>query len=294
MDLGSSPSDYLVDKVRHSKMARFYDRCRQRLIYVRQEASADFWDKQWQEHRMADVIRSVSPRNRYLRIMKRFVSCSDGPILEGGCGLGQFVSAFSRAGYQCVGCDFASGTIKRIRQIAPELDVREADVRDLPFADSTFAAYWSFGVIEHFWEGYESILEEMYRVVKPGGYVFATFPFMSPLRWQKARLGLYKPYVDSVAPEGFYQFALNPQTVLEDFARAGFQHVLQLSLSGNHGLKEEIPITRPIIEWLQRHRHNHLICRVLDAALTFSFNPFSGHIRLCVFRKHPIAALVAA
>jgi SAM-dependent methyltransferase len=78
-----------------------------------------------------------------------------GLILEGGCGIGQMVHAFKWQGYNAVGIDFARRTIKRVKVAVPELDIRFGDVRNLPFRDGEIAGYWSFGVIEHFWEGYE-------------------------------------------------------------------------------------------------------------------------------------------
>ncbi len=64
-------------------------------------------------------------------------------------------------GYQSAGVDFAKETIERVKEIIPKLDVRVGDVRDLQFPDNYLTGYWSLGVIEHFWDGYYDILEEM-------------------------------------------------------------------------------------------------------------------------------------
>ena len=44
--------------------------------------------------------------------------------------------------------------------------------------------------IEHFIDGYDAILSEMYRVIKEGGYLFLTVPSMSIIRKVKAALGM--------------------------------------------------------------------------------------------------------
>lgn len=71
-----------------------------------------------------------------------------------------------------------------------------ADVRELPFAESTFDAIYSMGTIEHF-EETEQALRELVRVLKPGGTAIIGVPnrrdpFLRPLfvdvLW---RLGLY-------------------------------------------------------------------------------------------------------
>jgi len=63
-------------------------------------------------------------------------------------------------------------------------------------------------VIEHFWEGYNEILKEAKRVLKPKGYLFLTFPYMSPLRKFRANLGLYRilDFNNKSKNDDFYQF----------------------------------------------------------------------------------------
>jgi len=42
----------------------------------------------------------------------------------------------------------------------------------LKFPNNFFDGYWTLGVIEHFWEGYNQIIEEAKRVIKPGDIYF--------------------------------------------------------------------------------------------------------------------------
>ena len=60
-----------------------------------------------------------------------------------------------------------------------------ADVRDIPFADASFDAIYSMGTIEHF-DGTERAVEEMARVLRPGGRAIVGVPnrhdpFLRPL-----------------------------------------------------------------------------------------------------------------
>jgi len=54
-----------------------------------------------------------------------------------------------------------------------------SDVRKLNFPDHYFDGYWSLGVIEHFYKGYDEIIHKIYRVLHPGGFLFLTVPEMS-------------------------------------------------------------------------------------------------------------------
>ena len=90
-------------------------------------------------------------------------------VLEGGCGRANKVKALADAGFAAVGVDYAAESVELARQVYPGLDIQVGDVRMLPFPDGAFDGYWSIGVIEHFWAGYDDILREARRVLKPGG-----------------------------------------------------------------------------------------------------------------------------
>ena len=55
-------------------------------------------------------------------------------------------------------------------------------------AQESVDAYWSLGVIEHFFNGYKEIAEEANRILKNKGFIFLTFPSMNILRKQKQNL----------------------------------------------------------------------------------------------------------
>jgi SAM-dependent methyltransferase len=149
--------------------------------------------------------------------------------------------------------------------------VQLADVRDLPFEDAFFDGYWSLGVIEHFWEGYQKIQAEMRRVIKPSGFLFLTVPSMSPLRRLKAMLGAYRPLVDGELPlEQFYQFALSPEAVFDDFHSAGFEKVTFFGYDAVKGLKDEIRALKPVLQYIYDHpsRVGQLGSRAIETVMS--------------------------
>jgi ubiquinone/menaquinone biosynthesis C-methylase UbiE len=245
------------------------------LIFVGQGATADFWDKQWGDDFVKE-IKNVSDDTLVVKITKRFLP-SPAKILEGGCGRGQYVYALKRNGYNTYGVDYAKETIEQITKSFPDLKVYLGDVRKLSFADNEFDGYWSLGVIEHFYEGYGEIIKEMSRVIKPGGYLFLSFPVMSPYRRLKAALGMYPKFVeDNLDKNVFYQFSLDYGRVVGELKVLGFKLDYRHYTNGFKTLKEEslfAPLAKiPIL--------SRLLKRFANA---FSF--FLGHTILLVFRK---------
>lgn len=266
-------------------MKIYYDKGNRRLVYIEESAAPDFWDSHWDTENFREAIESGKNNRFVLKTLQRYIPNKKGRILEGGCGRGQVVYCMQAHGYESLGVDFAKKTIEQVKEAIPELDVREGDVRDLQFHDNYFRGYWSLGVIEHFWDGYYDILEEMGRVLINGGYLFLTFPYMSPLRRLKAKLSLYKEFKGE-GKENFYQFALDPETVIKDFETIGFKLLDKKPTSGLKGFKDEVSMFKPILQKLFDYQGKSLWINgfsfVLDKVLaTFG----AGHMIFLVFKN---------
>lgn len=229
-------------------MTVYYDKSENRLVYVQAAATPDFWDAHWESDQLKKLIR----RGHSFVVNQTRLFLAEGSwILEGGCGQANSVWGLHNAGFKSIGIDFAENTVSAIKEVAPELDIRLGDVRSLSFEDATFDGYWSLGVIEHFYEGYQQILEEMRRVIKPGGYLFLTVPAMSPLRCLKAGRGAYPAFIPNENNiKAFYQYALDPKRVIRDFEANGFNTISTHGMDGLKGLKDEITILKPILQRL--------------------------------------------
>ena len=98
----------------------------------------------------------------------------------------------SRQGARAYGIDISEPTVVRARTAFDpgpggrhRLQAAVGDVRDLPFRNASFDAIYSMGTIEHFDET-ERAVEEMARVLKPGGRAIVGVPnrydpFLRPL-----------------------------------------------------------------------------------------------------------------
>jgi SAM-dependent methyltransferase len=259
----------------------FYDRAARRLIYLRHRADSDSWDRRWTSHPVPTAHehsvgqhRCVSTTARYLRRGER--------VLEGGCGRGEKLTALAAAGFQTCGVDFAPETLRRSRRRDPRLPLVLGDVRTLPLLDSCLDGYWSVGVIEHDYDGYDAMASEMGRVLRQGGYLFLTFPAMSLSRRILARCGLYPRWHEQMPRADFYQFVLSADAVRAHFTSLGFKLVDRVSLGGLRGLKEMAPAFHRLLRRLYHHRHRSH--QRIKAALDRMLAPWTGHSALLILQ----------
>lgn len=271
---------------------RYYDSIHNRLIYLSQQATADYWDDHWETGTSLQQLLQKSQVTYISRITNRYLQPDDGPILEGGCGTGQHVAALTHQGYTCIGVDYAEKTVEAIHEAAPALDVRLGDITNLAFDDATFAGYWSVGVIEHFWNGYAVCAAEMARVVRPAGYLFVTFPQLSLLRRWKARAGSYPQWSTAESttesPDNFYQFALDHQQVARTFSAHGFTLTKALPLDGLKGFKDEMERLKAPLQKLYNYRGRSLPLRAMRFGLSQALAPLAGHSMLLIMQRLPL------
>jgi len=269
---------------------RYYDSAKKCLVYEeRFRSNADFWDDHWAKDDWNEIEKKGKNDRFVGKISRKFLKPSRSvKILEGGCGKGQYVNSLSHTGYDAYGIDYAQATVNKVNQLFPQLNIRLSDIRKIDFPDNFFNAYWSLGVIEHFYDGYLEILHEMNRVLKPGGYAFVTFPYMSPLRKLRAKLGRYPNFQEEhLDMSKFFQFALDSKRVQKDFSEKGFGLVYKRSFDGIKGLKDELddfPFLQKIFNEIY-HSKNFFI-KIIKYAIHLSLAPVCGHIILMVFKKN--------
>lgn len=125
-------------------------------------------------------------------------------------GLSPFLA--SRAD-ELVAVDASPAAVAAARRRYPELEAHVADVRALPFDDSSFDAVVSNSTLDHFpaLAGVEAAVRELHRVLEPGGVLVLTLdnpwnPLVAlrnalPFR-PLARLGLVPYYVGATCGPG--------------------------------------------------------------------------------------------
>jgi len=263
---------------------RYFDHKNNRLVITGSRATSDFWDNLWQDQNLEKTIRNnrdwlVAP------LTKKYIPPQKSKkILEGGCGKGQYVYSLDKSGYDAYGIDSAEKTIEKVKNIFPQLKISVGDVEKLEFPDEYFDGYWSLGVIEHFYEGYEKTAAEMQRVIKQGGFLFIAFPQVSLLRRLKSGLGGYEKFDKNIFnQDAFYEFALDEKEVREYFENNGFTLRKRIHLDGLKGLKDEILFLKPTLQKFYDNKNKFVT--LLRAVISRILAPISGHSILLIFTK---------
>ncbi|HTP13772.1 MAG TPA: methyltransferase domain-containing protein [Bacteroidota bacterium] len=108
----------------------------------------------------------------FMRRVMEFDGFRGKKLLEIGCGLGTDLLQFARGGALVTGVDLTPASIELVKKrfALYELPVRAqvADAEHLPFSDNSFDVVYSFGVLHHT-PNTQQALDEVYRVLKPGG-----------------------------------------------------------------------------------------------------------------------------
>lgn len=180
------------------------------------------WETIWDNANVAQEVETMSyaRSQRTMRQYTAFLNKED-LILEAGSGLSAALVVLRAQGYRVIGVDYALNALRASRQYDPTLALGAADVHALPFAEGTFGAYLSFGVLEHFPHGMLPALQEARRVLKRGGVLVLTIPYPSWVwrlaQWRRQRKG--KVRID----EDFYESTYTREELVTACQSAGFE-----------------------------------------------------------------------
>lgn len=114
-----------------------------------------------------------------------------GKIVEAGCGLGRFVAYFFAKGYDIDGIEIGEESVRAIKRNDPRLNIIKADLGYMPYKNDSISGVISLGVVEHFIDGLEPPLGEIYRVLMPNHYAVITVPSLNLVRKLKHRMGIF-------------------------------------------------------------------------------------------------------
>lgn len=94
------------------------------------------------------------------------------PILDIGCGFGEFAQGFFDAKID-VGIDIAAKDLVMARRCGKYKKLVLADARDLPLKDGSFSSIFSISTLEHITKP-KKVIKEAYRVLKKNGVFVVT------------------------------------------------------------------------------------------------------------------------
>ena len=106
-------------------------------------------------------------------IFERYKLKKNQKILDIGCGRGEFLKGFIKCGLVGHATDQSDTVLKYL----PEIIFKKSDIENdgIPYPDNFFDIVYSKSVIEHFYYP-EKLVEEMFRVLKPGGIAITLCP----------------------------------------------------------------------------------------------------------------------
>ena len=152
------------------------------------------------------------------------------PILDIGCGWGEFAEAFGKK--IDMGVDIAARDLSVAAKGGMYKNLTLADARSLPFADNSYSSIMSISTFEHIVNA-KKLLSEMYRVLKPNGILAITMEtdevdnnmFYRPML-RKIGLRFLSDWLTSAYNSYFNRHNLPSKEIwINDFEKAGFKIV---------------------------------------------------------------------
>ena len=145
-------------------------------------------------------------------------------ILDAGCGSGRNITYLLRSGYEVYAVDRSDAAIQEVQKLASVIApvwsaarARVEAVEQMSFADESFDFIISSAVL-HFAEHeehFDQMVDELWRVLKPGGRLFARLASSTGMESSIQPLGNER----YLLPDGSRRFLVNDERLLSMTAR---------------------------------------------------------------------------
>ena len=138
-----------------------------------------FWSESWKSidpKRIAEYIKSIdmSPDDIIRMLRQHQVKT----VCDAGCGCGIYCAKLLHNGFSVFGFDVSENAVQIAKGNAPEAELKTADIRMTGYESDSFDAVISRDVLDHMTkENAQLALQELCRIVKPGGIVIFTLDF---------------------------------------------------------------------------------------------------------------------
>lgn len=204
--------------------------------------SAYTWNKDFDPSKLADFevacnSRAMQVMHRHLMDQISILQKRQGEIIvvDAGCGYARWDLYLNRKGIKCIGVDQNEKVIAQVKQFDPDLPLKVADLRKLPFESNYCDLVFSFGVLEHFEEGMDQALAEIRRVLKPGGRVLLTVPYINWIKWITKPLRRARHILNGKKHKNFREYRFNKQELKNILERNKYK-IIKSDVSDNTGV----------------------------------------------------------
>lgn len=197
--------------------------------------------------------------DRLKKVKKILKQQKGGKLLDIGCGVGTITTEFKQYNYELYGADISEESIKIAQSRGINAVALDIDEQSLPFKENFFDVIFCGEMIEHILDP-DHLLDEIYRVLKPGGIAVITTPNLASYFNRIALLFGFQPYLTGTGLKhntGKFFGDKAPCPHLMVFTLKALKQLLEL-----HGFKTESIIGTDIAHLLPRS------LAVMDKVLT--------------------------
>lgn len=147
---------------------------------------------------------------------------SGGRLLDVAAGSGTAAQTLSAQGWEVSAIDISEELVEQIRARGIEALTHDLAAEPLPFGDGSFEAVFAGEIIEHLVDT-AGFLDELARVLRPGGIVVITTPNLASLENRlRLALGRYPIWVEYELGDQGHVRAYTLPTLRAQLARHGF------------------------------------------------------------------------
>ena len=188
----------------------------------------DFWENTGREYEdQADrmAIRKLLPKR-----MEKFADI--------GGGYGRLANEYLKRAHKVIIFDYSESELKQAKEIyGDKIETRAGDIYELPFKDNELDGLMMVRVTHHL-KKMNKAMEELYRVLKPGGVAVIevankrTLPKMVRYATRRSDVNPFDKKVANykeISKDGFYNY--HPKYAEEIFDKTGFKIERVLSVS---------------------------------------------------------------
>ncbi len=136
-------------------------------------------------------------------------------VLDVGCGIGRHALYLGERGFRMAGIDVSPTGVSTTQQVCAErgiaFDGNVAPMTAIPWEDMTFDAALSTSTISHNrLADIQKTLDEIWRVLKPGGTLLVDFPHKNTRAYQQVRDQVSAGTIIEVEPETYVDDSAQP------------------------------------------------------------------------------------
>ena len=191
-------------------------------ITYRYQNNLDYWTKRWQS---IEIDESMNNTDSYpLKYATKVVTNKNQKILEAGCGAGRILRFYHDKGYNIHGFDFVPEVIEKLLKKDKSLQVRAANILELPYQNNEYDVVLAFGLYHNLEVSLDVAIKETFRIIKPGGIVCASFRADNLQTYFTDWLTNFRSRNEQSASEKvFHKMNLSKKELMNTFSQAGFE-----------------------------------------------------------------------